>query len=193
LIKNLFSLAEKADAVIVMDQVDIPETGVVTRKMLDAVKCLAKEKPDLPILADSRRGLRDFPPVIFKMNAAELASLAGTKADLSLDEIKVIAQELARKNSRAVFVTAAERGIVGASPWDKAEHISALPVRGLFDIVGAGDAVTAGLGAALAAGANLRDAIGLANAAASVVIHKLGTTGTATVKEIGDVLKRARR
>jgi len=55
-------------------------------------------------------------------------------------------------------------------------------------VVGAGDAVSANLAASLAAGANIREAIEIANAAASVVIHKLGTTGTATVNEIASLL-----
>jgi bifunctional ADP-heptose synthase (sugar kinase/adenylyltransferase) len=54
--------------------------------------------------------------------------------------------------------------------------------------VGAGDCVTANLAAALAAGASLREALQLANAAASVVVHKLGTTGTASVAEIKGLL-----
>jgi rfaE bifunctional protein kinase chain/domain len=188
LINHLANLVESADAVVLMDQVDTPETGVVTRKLLDAVKDLAKRKPNLPILADSRRGLRDFPPVIFKMNAAELSALSGTKANLSLDEIKKLAQELAHKNSCAVFITAADQGMVGASPSRDAEHVAALPVRGPIDIVGAGDAVTANLAVALAAGAEQREALELANAAASVVIHQLGTTGTASVQQIRKAL-----
>jgi rfaE bifunctional protein kinase chain/domain len=184
LINNLLSLAESADAVVLMDQVDIPETGVVTKKLLEAVKDLAKRKSDLPILADSRRGLRDFPPVIFKMNVAELSSLTDSKTGLTLGEIKATAQELAHKNRRAVFITAAERGMIGAPPTGDCEHVPALPVHGPIDVVGAGDAVTANLTTALAAGAELREALELANAAASVVIHQLGTTGTASVQRI---------
>jgi len=184
LLNNLLSLAESAEAVVLMDQVDVPETGVVTRRLLDAVKELAGRKSDLPILADSRRGLRDFPPVIFKMNAAELASHSGRKADLNLDDIKTLARELSQKNSRAVFVTAAERGMICASPSGDVGHVPALPLRGPIDIVGAGDSVTANLAAALAGGADLREALELANAAASVVIHQLGTTGTASVQQI---------
>ena len=59
-----------------------------------------------------------------------------------------------------------------------------LPVRGEIDIVGAGDAVMANLAVALAAGAETGEAMRLAMAAASVVVHQLGTTGTANLEEI---------
>jgi len=48
--------------------------------------------------------------------------------------------------------------------------------------------VTANLAAALATGASLKEAILLANAAASIVIHQLGTTGTANPKQILSLL-----
>ena len=83
-----------------------------------------------------------------------------------------------------MFVTLAERGIVGACPANGPEHVPAHPVRGPIDIVGAGDAVTANLAAALAAGATRREAMELAMAAASLVIHQLGTTGTASIPQL---------
>ena len=98
------------------------------------------------------------------------------------------ASALACGIKREVFVTLAERGIVGAGPNGEVEHVPCLPLRGEIDIVGAGDSVTANLTAALAAGATLREAIELANAAASVVIHQLGTTGTASVPQIRELL-----
>ncbi len=82
----------------------------------------------------------------------------------------------------------AARGILGAAPSGQIEYVPALPVRGEIDVVGAGDAVSANLTAALAAGASLGEALELANAAASVVVHKLGTTGTASVPEIRNLL-----
>jgi bifunctional ADP-heptose synthase (sugar kinase/adenylyltransferase) len=129
--------------------------------------------------------------VIFKMNAAELAAHVGSNRGLSLAQIRRAAAALAKKNGRPVFVTLAHRGILGASPTGEVEHAAALPVRGEIDIVGAGDAVTANLAAALAAGATLREALEIANAAASVVIHQLGTTGTATARQIRAALRAA--
>ena len=70
------------------------------------------------------------------------------------------------------------------SPGGRPDHVPAHPVRGPIDIVGAGDAVTANLAAALAARASLREAMELAMAAASVVVHQLGTTGTASIAQL---------
>jgi rfaE bifunctional protein kinase chain/domain len=189
LIRQLEKASELADAVIVLDQVDVPETGVVTRRVLSKLEGLAKDKPDMPILADSRRGLRGFPPVIFKMNAAELSALTGANKELKLENTKEVAGGLARKNGRSVFVSLAADGLVGATSLGETQHIAALPLRGEIDVVGAGDAVSANLTSAIAARASVLEALMLANAAASVVIHKLGTTGTASVAEIRDVLR----
>lgn len=166
----------RVDAVIVMDQVDESDTGVITREVLPHLGELAKTTP---VLADSRRGLGDYPPVIFKMNAAELRALTGREGDEA-----TAARELAARNQRPVFVTMAERGIVGAEPGGAIEHVPALPLRGPIDVVGAGDSVTANLTMALAAGATLREAIELAICASSLVIHQLGTTGTASVAQL---------
>jgi rfaE bifunctional protein kinase chain/domain len=180
-------VAKEVDALLLMDQVDLPQTGAVTRPVLDAVQAALCECPSLIVLADSRRGLREFPPMGFKMNAAELGRMTGGSAD-DLDEVKSLAEQLARKNGQPVFVTMAERGIVGARPEQMPEHVPAHPIRGPIDIVGAGDAVTANIAAALAAEAGIREAMELAMAAASVVIHQLGNTGTASVAQIAELV-----
>jgi rfaE bifunctional protein kinase chain/domain len=189
---SLKAIAGEIDALVVLEQVDQAETGVVTRVLLDLVGALAAVRPDLPILADSRRSLADWPGLSFKMNVAELAAIVKSEpADpLDLATIMKVATALAKKNVRRVFVTMAERGIVAAAPDGSVEHVPALPARGPIDIVGAGDAVTANLAAALASGASLRESIELAAVASSVVIHQLGTTGTATVADLATWIDR---
>lgn len=188
LINRLAAVAEFVDAIIVLNQVDIPETGVVTQKVLGVLAGLVQTRPELIVLADSRRGLRGYPPVIFKMNARELSVAREAGQAPGLDQVKESVSALSRQNGRSVFVTLAEQGILGATAAGEVEHITALPTRGPIDIVGAGDAVSANLTAAIAAGAGLRESLEIANAAASVVIHKLGTTGTATPFEIAECL-----
>ena len=188
-IDELQKVSMEVDGIVVLDQVEVPETGVVTRKVIAALERLIGAKPDLLVLADSRRGLKGFPPVVFKMNAAELSMLTGANGELSPEQIEAVATALARHNGRSVFVTLAARGILGATATGECQYNPALPLRGKIDVVGAGDAVSANLTAAMAAGASLGEALGLANAGASVVVHKLGTTGTATVLEIRELLQ----
>lgn len=188
LIAKVEVMAPEWDGMILMDQVDVAETGVVTSRVMDAVSGVVKARPRLPVVADSRRGLAGFPQVIFKMNQSELSILSPMPTESTLDRIREAALWLARKNGRAVLVTLAERGIVGADPGGEVHHVPGLPLRGEIDIVGAGDAVTANLTAALAAGASLLEAMKIAMCAASVVIHQLGTTGTATPSQIAEWL-----
>ena len=180
----LRNLGPELDALIVMDQAGVPDAGVVTPAILRHVRDLTLAHPRLFVVADSRHGLGRFPPLIFKMNAAEFAVLNGGRADAALPELKAGAERLATASKRPVFITLAERGIVGAAPGVPAVHVPALPVRGGIDIVGAGDSVTAALTLALAAGAQIEEAMVLAQAAASIVIHQLGTTGAAHVPEL---------
>ncbi len=180
-------LSGRVDALLLMDQVELPETGVVTDVVSAAALAALRRRNGLLVLADGRRGLGHFPPLAFKMNAAELARMTDPGVD-DFDTVKRQAAALAERNGQPVFVTMAERGIVGAWPGRTPEHRPAQPVRGPIDIVGAGDSVTANLAAALAAGADAREAMDLAMAAASLVIHQLGTTGTASVAQLADLL-----
>jgi rfaE bifunctional protein kinase chain/domain len=182
--EKLQTISKSSDAIIFMDQVDVVDTGVITSDLREAIRTEAEAHPDLLMLADSRRSLKSWPPVCLKMNQSELLTLMNEKRKLSLAELKSTAAQLARAHGRSVFITLSERGIIGADPSGTAEHVPGFPVQGEIDIVGAGDAVTANLTAALAAGATLREALELAMAAASIVIHQLGTTGTAGVEQI---------
>lgn len=175
--------AAGADAWMVMDQVDLAETGVVTTAVRERLGRLSLERPTLPIVADSRRGLQGWPAAHWKMNAAELARLTGRPL-ADLPSVVAAARSTAQSLGRPVFVTLAEQGMIGASAEGAVAHVPAHPVVGPIDIVGAGDSVSANLTAALAAGADLPEAMQLAMAAAHCVIHQLGTTGTASVEQI---------
>jgi rfaE bifunctional protein kinase chain/domain len=190
LIRSLEKLSGRLDALILLDQVDVAQTGVVTSRFLAAVGDIAARRSKFLILADSRRGLGGFPAVTLKMNRSELGALTGQSVPSHVEAIQSLAVGLAREKGRTVFVTLAEAGMIGATPNGQAAHVPAFPVRGPIDIVGAGDAVTANLTASMAGGANMREALWVASAASSIVIHQLGTTGTADVAGIGQELSR---
>ena len=73
----------------------------------------------------------------------------------------------------AILLTRSEEGM----SLYEAEHISHQPTRAqeVFDVSGAGDTVIATVGLGLAAKLDLRQAMHIANAAAGVVVAKLGT------------------
>jgi rfaE bifunctional protein kinase chain/domain len=168
------ALASEVDVMIALDQVDEPESGVVTKSLLATIDEI---KSQTLVIGDSRRGLKNWPHITYKMNADELAGLTE-------GEPNTAASELAQHSGQPVFVSMAKNGVLCAIPNGTVTHSPALPVRGKIDIVGAGDAVTANLAAAIAGDAKIPEALELANTAASVVIHKLGTTGTASLAEI---------
>jgi sugar/nucleoside kinase (ribokinase family) len=114
--------------------------------------------------------------------------LVGKPVD-SVAEVRHACAAFARANGRRAFVTMAERGIIGADADGTVYEVPALPVRGPIDVVGAGDSVTANLTAALCAGASLTEAMEMAMAAASHVVHQLGTTGTANIEDLAHLLR----
>lgn len=86
---------------------------------------------------------------------------------------------------QALLVTRGEHGMTLLRPGEEELHLPA-KAREVFDVTGAGDTVIAVLASAVAAGAELPQAVALANIAASIVVGKLGT---ATVS--GPELRRA--
>ncbi|MDR1064231.1 MAG: D-glycero-beta-D-manno-heptose-7-phosphate kinase [Azoarcus sp.] len=86
----------------------------------------------------------------------------------------------------ALLITRSEHGM---TLLQKGEPALDLPThaRDVFDVTGAGDTVVAVLGACLACGLGLPHAMQLANAAASIVVGKLGTAAVSRA-ELADAL-----
>lgn len=187
LIASLQQLAPQIDVLIVMDQAGISGMGAITGNVLAALDNLQRAHPNLIIMADSRNGLGRFPALTYKMNGAEFNALTGSTHQ-HIDAFKLGAGALTQRTHKPVFITLAEQGIIGAAPETNACHVPALPLRGPIDVVGAGDTATATLALALAAQATLPEAMELAQAAASLVVHQLGTTGVAKPAEMRQLL-----
>ena len=113
----------------------------MTPRVLAALEQVVRRNPRQLVLADSRRSLGEYPPVIFKMNASELSVPTGVPVTSGIAEMATAAASLARRNQQPVFVTLSERGLMGVAADGQTDHLPALPLRGEIDIVGAGDAV----------------------------------------------------
>jgi rfaE bifunctional protein kinase chain/domain len=109
-------------------------------------------------------------------NRAELAQVIGAWS--SEAQLHERAQALRRAHGlTALLLTRSEEGM---SLFDDAGHVQVpAQAREVFDVTGAGDTVIATLAAMLACGLSLRDAMPLANRAASIVVGKFGTASVA--------------
>lgn len=94
---------------------------------------------------------------------------------------------IAEHDFKALLITRGEQGMTLLRPQHPPVHLPA-QARDVFDVTGAGDTVIAVLAAALAAGENLESAAQLANAAAGIVVGKLGTA-TVTTSELRNNLQ----
>lgn len=86
-----------------------------------------------------------------------------------------------RHDIDAVLVTRSEHGMTMIGRDGSSEHMAAR-ARDVFDVTGAGDTVCGVLAAALAAGFNRVEATRLANAAAGMVVGKLGAASVTTAE-----------
>lgn len=106
-------------------------------------------------------------------NRKELAEASGLSTK-TLDDAMAAAEALRRRHGLgALLVTLGGDGMVLVTAKDTL-HVAA-EAREVFDVSGAGDTVVATMAGALAAGGDLEDAVRLANAAAGIVVGKVGT------------------
>jgi bifunctional ADP-heptose synthase (sugar kinase/adenylyltransferase) len=82
-----------------------------------------------------------------------------------------------RRKFKSTFslITLGNQGIIASEKGKKTFHIPAFSHE-VFDVTGAGDTVVSMLTLSLISGATLREAVWLSNAAASIVIEKIGTS-----------------
>ena len=185
IIARLRQIAPRVQGVIVADQVPERNCGVITDRVRDEIASLARVYSTTLFAADSRERIGLFRDVIIKPNAREATRALYPDRETELDRagVKVCGAELYRRSGKPVFLTVAADGIVVFHA-DGPTRVPACPVHGPIDIVGAGDSTMAGIVAALCAGSSPPEAALVGNLAASVTIHQLGTTGTASRQQI---------
>lgn len=126
---------------------------------------------------------------LVKPNLREMEALVGARIQ-TRDELARAAARLRRRLGGAVLVVT--RGAAGMTLFsDDARGVEVpTPPREVFDVQGAGDTAIAMLTLALRAGGSLLEAAVLANAAAGVVVGKIGTA-TASPDEVRERLPAA--
>jgi D-beta-D-heptose 7-phosphate kinase/D-beta-D-heptose 1-phosphate adenosyltransferase len=132
----------------------------------------------IPVSVDPKKVLASFRgAALVKPNLAEAEAISGLSA-ASAGGLDAIARELQKLvGGGDIAITDGDRGITifaGAAP---GLRVPTVPTE-VSDVQGAGDTIVSTLSIALRAGATLWEAAVLANAAASVVVKKVGTATT---------------
>lgn len=166
-----------ADALILEDY----NKGVLTEGVIHRAIASARSK-GIPIIVDPK--YRNFfayrGATVFKPNRRELESAMGAAVDL--DHPEALPDVLRRIGVDRLLLTLSERGMAMIDP-DGTIHRIPTTAREVFDVVGAGDTVTAYLATMLAVGASPIEAASIANYAAGIQVGKAGAA-TVTPAEI---------
>ena len=160
------------DAIIVSDYAK----GAVNAAAMAMLKARAS-RDGIPIIVDPKpphlalyRDVTGLTP-----NLKEAEAMAGRFIRGEADVAAALNRIRRKFRTRFTLVTRGSQGISAAEANRKMFHLPAFS-REVFDVTGAGDTVVAVLTLALVAGAGLREAAALANAAASIVVEKVGTS-----------------
>ena len=159
--------------------------GVWCEELIHALNAQASLHPATLVLFDARHLARHFRGMVCKINLQEASALLGERLDPGLEPaaLELVARAVHEHTGKPVYLTLGDAGMA-AFDGGGMHLIAPLPLRGPIDPVGAGDTASAALATALAAGASVEEAGHFASIAASISIHKLRQTGTATPGEI---------
>jgi rfaE bifunctional protein kinase chain/domain len=177
LIAAVRTSVRKADALVLEDY----NKGVLAPRVIRAAieEALAK---GIPVVVDPKfRNFFEFSgATLFKPNRRELESALG--ATLDIGSPAALPATCARLGVEHLLLTLGEHGMVLVSADGEVGRIPTT-AREVYDVVGAGDTVTAYLATMLAAGASASEAAVIANFAAGVEVGKLGAA-TVSVEEV---------
>ncbi len=177
LVASALAEIKVADAVVLEDY----NKGVLVPSLITQVIAAARAR-NIPVVVDPK--FRNFfayrGATVFKPNRRELEAALGAAVDL--DEGPTLPSALQRLGVEHLLLTLGERGMVLVSEDGTMGRVPTV-ARGVYDVVGAGDTVTAYLAAILAAGGTLSECAIIANIAAGIEVGKLGAA-TVSAEEV---------
>jgi rfaE bifunctional protein kinase chain/domain len=168
LVASLERAIDRADALVLEDY----NKGVLVPDLIGRAIAKAKEK-GIPIVVDPK--YRNFflykGATVFKPNRRELESALGAEVDLEHPD--ALPAALARLGVDHLLLTLGAHGMALISSAGDVKRVPTM-AREVYDVVGAGDTVTAYLAAILGAGGTPVEASVIANYAAGVEVGKSG-------------------
>lgn len=183
IIKNIWKVAKKVDAIMVGDQV----SSVITPNVLSALTECAK-KYRLITVADSRARANIFKGFDVILPNDKEAGIATNINVVDYESLKKAGKALL-KSAKNAMITRGPDGITIFYEDGRVEDVPIAPVQ-VVDVTGAGDTVTATVTLALVAGANLHECAVLGNTSAGVAVAQHGVV-TVSREEVEQALQGA--
>lgn len=166
----IFERLDSCDAVVLADYDKGLFADGLARRLIDAARARG-----IPVAADPKRELQRFRgATLVKPNLAEACAAVGGRGDDFESRVRLLEKLRSLLAGAEIVVT---RGAEGISALDGDGRAFDVPAKRLavYDVQGAGDTSMAALVLCRTAGASLREACVVANAAAGVAIAKVGT------------------
>lgn len=178
-LRALDGLLGEVDAVVVLDQVEERNCGVLTDRVRQGLIERAHAASRVVFWADSRRAIREFSGMIIKPNQFEAVGIGQPLPgqQVELQQLLDAAHTLRNDHGAPVVITRSAEGMLVSDPqWTLVPGVA---IDSEIDPTGAGDSATAGAVLALCAGATLPEAALVGNLVASITIQQINTTGVA--------------
>lgn len=183
-IARLKKLIPTVDAVLIEDY----NKGLITGKVLKTTLGLCQKHRKIVTVDPKFNHFLDFKGVtLFKPNILETERALGIKISGPPDMLKAGKMLVEKLKTKAVLITAGDKGMYLITEADKSEHIPTM-AKEVYDVSGAGDTVIAVLTLSLAAGASFLEAAIIANHAAGVEVSKFGVAAV-SVGELKEALR----
>lgn len=177
ILSHLESYASSFDVLLVSDQAETKQGGIVSGAVREALRKIAARNPSKLIWVDSRLRVDRFRGMTVKPNEQE-ADTASIALFGSVDYQRL----RAHTESKLMFVTKGPQGVLVVDE-NTETLVPACTVEPPVDICGAGDSFSAGAAVALAITGSATEAARIGNLVASITIMKKGT-GTASPAEV---------
>lgn len=172
------------DGIIVSDYAK----GTLTLPLMECLKDKAQSF-HVPIIVDPKpphfhlyKDIDGITP-----NRREAEAIMSKKIDCDAGAAEAVKFIRRRFNAKFSLITRGNQGITAGEKGKKVFHLPAFNHE-VFDVTGAGDTVISVLILALVSAASLKEAVELANAAASIVVEKVGTSQI-TVDELHERMR----
>lgn len=178
LLASMSRLAEKVHAVVVSDYAK----GVVSESLMEVLRELAR-RHGIALVVDGKPVNEELfhDVTVLTPNLREACEMAAMEArdDAGL---AAVGERLCARFQSSALITMGERGM---ALFERGRPMTCIAARAreVFDVAGAGDTVAAAVALGLAAGHSMETSARLANAAAGIVVAKVGTA-TATAEEL---------